>query len=129
MSKSTIGRIEYGDVKPGAATLTAIATALGTTYAELTRPAGPRLRTKKAPPTEEVPFAVGKLLIRVGNVTRAELAMLCRNYADPDFAEDPALLELHLRFRRACAAMHDKGKKKAFDQAFERIRADMERLK
>ncbi len=113
---------------PNTKSLHAIAFALGTTYAELTRPAGPRLRVKKAPPTEDVPFAVGKLLIRVGDVTRTELAMLCRNYADPDFAEDPALLELNLLFRRACAAMHDKGKKKAFDAAFVRIRAEMERV-
>lgn len=127
MSKSTIGRIEYGDVTPSEATLKRIALALGTTYADLTRPAGPRLRTKKVA-AKELPFAVGKLLIRVGNVTRDELNLLCRCYDDPDFAKDTALLELYLRFRRACAAMHDRSKKKAFDTAFERLRADMRRL-
>ena len=71
---------------------------------------------------------MGKLLITVGNVTRDELDMLCRCYADPDFAQDAALLELYLRFRRACAAMHDRSKKKAFDTAFERLRAAMRRL-
>lgn len=117
-------------MKPSPTSLKAIATALGVSYAELTRPAGPRTRMRvQAPPTADVPFAVGKLLITVGDVTRDELTMLCRNYADPDFAQDAVLLELHLRFRRACAAMHDKSKKKAFDEAFERVRADMGRLK
>lgn len=129
ISKSTIGRIEHAEVRASRGALKAIAFALGMPFAELVRPAGPRARMRiKQPPTEELPFAVGVLLIQVGAVTRDELQMLIRNCSDPEFNEDVGLLELNLLFRRACAAMHDRSKKAEFDAAFERLRDELEAL-
>lgn len=130
VSKSTVSRVESGDVEPHAETLNALALALEINYAELVRPSQVRPRIAPPKPTQppaEIPMVVAKLLCtgRLGVVTDRELKLLVRNARDPEFAGDVGVLELSLLFRRACAAMHDESKKAALDEAFERIRSEL----
>jgi transcriptional regulator with XRE-family HTH domain len=132
INRSTITRIESGRRVAHPETLERIAIVLDVPVSRFTASGQPRTRVAKkkiGPETPlEIPAAVARLLCsgRLGRVTDTELVQLVRNARDPVFAGDSSLLELELLFRRACAAMHDRGRKEAFDHAFERIRRSLE---
>lgn len=138
VARTTVQRIERGTARPSEGTLQSLANALEVSIETLTKPYGARVRVRKpasaqpsepaeSPSQEGVPVAVVQALCtgRLGRVTPKELKRLIRNSRDPEFVADPALLELELLFRRACASMHDRKAKERFDLAFERIRQEL----